>query len=120
LRIKLGESLPSVQRFDVPIEVTTSSLEALKYYSMGQKVAAEQGDVESIPFLRRAIELDPDFAIAYAGLTVAYGNLHQPSLALEYANKAYQLSDRVTEREKLRLSADHYYTTGELDKEIQT
>ena len=120
LRAKLGESLPSVQKFDVPIEATTPSLEALKNYSMGVTVGREKGDAPSIPFLKRAIELDPNFSMAYAGLSVSYGNLGQPSLALEYATKAYGLRDRVTEREKLRISANYFHATGELEKESQT
>ncbi len=120
LRAKLGESLPSVQKFDVPIEATTSSLEALKNYSMGITTGHEEGDAPSIPFFRRAIEVDPNFPTAYAELAVSYGNLGQPSLALEYATKAYQLRDRVTEREKLRISAVYFRATGELDKETQT
>ena len=120
LRTKLGESLPSVQKFDVPIETTTSSLEALKNYSMGVTIEHEKGEAPSVPFYKRAIELDPNFPMAYAGLAVAYTNLQQPSLALEYATKAYQLRDRVTEREKLNISADYFAATGELDKEAQT
>ncbi|MGB8721323.1 MAG: serine/threonine-protein kinase [Terriglobales bacterium] len=120
LRTKLGESLPSVQKFDVPIEATTSSLEALKNYSMGITVGREKGDAPSIPFLKRAIELDPNFPMAYSGLSMLYGNLGQPSLALEYATKAYGLRDRVTEREKLRISATYFHATGEVEKESQT
>ncbi|MGA9390350.1 MAG: protein kinase [Candidatus Sulfotelmatobacter sp.] len=120
IRAKLGESLPSVQKFDVPIEATTSSLEALKNYSMGNTIGREKGDAPSIPFLKRAIELDPNFPMGYAGLSIRYGNLGQPSLALEYATKAYGLRDRVTEREKLRISADYFYARGELEKEAQT
>jgi eukaryotic-like serine/threonine-protein kinase len=120
LRTKLGESLPSVQKFDVPIDVTTSSLEALKNYSMGVRAGRENGDAPSIPFFKRAIELDPNFPRAYASLSICYGNLGQPTLALEYATKAYQLRNRVTEREKLHISADYFFATGELDKEIQT
>jgi serine/threonine protein kinase/tetratricopeptide (TPR) repeat protein len=120
LRAKLGESLPSVQKFDVPIEATTSSLEALKNYSMGITVGREKGDAPSIPFLKRAIELDPNFPMAYAGLSVSYGNLGQPSLALEYATKAYGLRDRGTEREKLRITADYFLATGEVEKQSQT
>jgi serine/threonine protein kinase/tetratricopeptide (TPR) repeat protein len=120
LRTKLGESLPSVQKFDVPIAATTSNLEALKNYSMSITIGREKGDAPSIPFLKRAIELDPNFPMAYAALSISYGNLGQRSLALEYATKAYELRDRVTEREKLRLSADYFVATGELDKESQT
>jgi len=119
LRTKLGESLPSVQKFDVPIEATTSSLEALQSYSMGIKIEREKGDAPSIPFLKRAIELDPNFAQAYAGLAAKYSNLSQPSLALEYATKAYQLRDRVSEREKLRISATYFQVTGEVEKAAQ-
>jgi len=120
LRVKLGESLPSVQKFDVPVEATTSSLEALKTYSMAITIGREKGDAPSMPFLKRAIELDPNFPMAYAGLAISYINLGQPSLALEYATKAYGLRDRVTEREKLRISADYFRATGEVEKESQT
>jgi tetratricopeptide (TPR) repeat protein len=119
LRTKLGESLPSVQKFDVPIEATTSSLEALKNYSMGMKIRREKGAAPSIPFLKQAIELDPNFPMAYAGLAIAYHSLQQPSLALEYATKAYQLRDRVSERERLRISANYFDATGEIEKEMQ-
>ena len=119
LRTKLGESLPSVQKFDVPVEATTSSLEALKNYSMGITIMREKGDAPSIPFFKRAIELDPNFPIAYSALSVSCGNLNQRSLALEYATKAYQLRDRVTEREKLRITASYFNATGELDREAQ-
>ena len=119
LRTKLGESLPSVQKFDVPIEATTSSLEALKNYSMGSKVADEKGDAAGIPFFKRAIELDPNFPTAYADLANSYANLNQPSLAREYVTKAYYLRDRVTEKEKLDISAIYFGATGEVDKEVQ-
>ena len=120
LRTKLGESLPSVQKFEVPIEATTSSLEALKNYSMSITIGREKGDAPSIPFLKRAIELDPNFPMAYAGLAVSYANMQQPSLAVEYATKAYQLRDRVTEREKLRITADYFRALGDFEKEAQT
>ena len=120
LRVKLGESLPSVQKFDVPIEATTSSLEALRNYSMGVRVYLQEGNAPSIPFFKRAIELDPNFPMAYATLSIVHGFLQQPSLQLEYATKAYQLSDRVTEREKLRITAGYFDATGELDKEAET
>jgi len=120
LRTKLGESLPSVQRFDVPIEASTSSLEALKAYSMGITVGHERGDTPSIPFLKRAIEIDPSFPMAYAALAVLYGNLNQPTLALENATKAYGLRDRASEREKLRIAAYYFRARGEIEKEAQT
>jgi len=121
LRTRLGESLASVQKFDVPIEATTPSLEALKTFSMGVTTQERNGDSEAVPFLRRAIELDPNFAMAYARLAVAYGNLGQPSLAAENLKKAYALRDRVSEREKFHITADYYaFATGELEKEAQT
>jgi len=121
LRNKLGESLASIQKFDVPIEATTPSLEALKAFSLGTTTARAKGDAEAIPFYRRAIELDPNFAVAYAGLGVSYANLAQPSLASENIKKAYGLRDRVSEREKMRITADYYaFATGELEKEAQT
>ncbi len=121
LRTKLGESLASVQKFDVPIEATTPSLEALKAFSLGTTTGRSRGGAEAIPFYRRAIELDPNFAVAYAGLAIAYSNLGQPSLARQNIEKAYQLRDRVSEREKMRVTADYYdIATGELEKEAQT
>jgi serine/threonine protein kinase len=105
-----------------PVEqATTSSLEALKAYSMGVRTKKEKGDSEAIPFYRRAIELDPKFAVAYADLGVCYGNLSQASLAAENIKKAYDLRGRVSERENLRISAYYYaFATGELEKEAQT
>jgi serine/threonine protein kinase/Tfp pilus assembly protein PilF len=121
LRTRLGESLVSVQKFDVPIEATTPSLEALKAFSMGVTSQELKGDAEAIPFLRRAIELDPNFAMAFARLAVSYGNLGQPSLAAENLKKAYVLRDRVSEREKFHITADYYrWATGEYEKEAQT
>jgi serine/threonine protein kinase/Tfp pilus assembly protein PilF len=120
LRTKLGESLASVQKFDVPIEATTPSLEALKTFSMGVTTQAQRGDAEAIPFFKRAIEIDPSFAMSYARLGISYANLGQPSLALENLEKAYALRDRVSVREKLHITADYAYATGELEKEAQT
>jgi len=119
LRAKLGESLPSVQKFDVPIEATTSSLEALNNYSMGLKIRSDMGDAACLPFLRRALDLDPNFPMGYAALATSYANLNQPSLAVEYAAKAYQLRDRATEREKLRISATYFRARGESENAIQ-
>ena len=117
LRAKLGESLASVQKFSTPIdEATTSSLEALKAYSMGRRAVSLKGDVVGLPFHQRAVELDPNFAAAYAALAVSYGNLGQATRAIDYAKKAYELRDRVSEREKYRLIAMyHNFATGDLD-----
>ncbi len=117
LREKLGESLASVQKFDVPVEATTPSLEALKAYSMGITTGRTKGDAEAIPFMKRAIELDPDFAMAYTGIAVEYGNLGRADLAAENAKKAYSLRDRVSERERYRISAFYFdKVTGEIEK----
>jgi predicted Zn-dependent protease len=120
-RTKLGESLVSVQKFATPIEeATTPSLEALKAYSMGRRVVYAKGDVPGIPYYERALELDPNFALAYRGLAVAYVNTGQTTLALESAKKAYQLSDRVSEREKYAIAGRYYSdVTGELGKANQ-
>ncbi|HEY1469099.1 MAG TPA: serine/threonine-protein kinase [Candidatus Acidoferrum sp.] len=117
LRRKLGESLVTVEKFDVPVEATTPSLEALQAYSMGGRTRRRKGDAEAIPFFQRAIELDPNFALAYAGLSLAYFNLNQAGLAAENATKAYELRDRVSERERYRISTTYYHAvTGELEK----
>jgi len=117
LRRELGESLSSVQKFDVPIEqATTSSLEALKTYSLGSKVWNEQGESQAIPFFKRAVELDPNFAMAYGRLGLVYGILDEPTKSVEYLNKAFQLRDRVTEPEKYNISTQHYNATGEIEK----
>jgi eukaryotic-like serine/threonine-protein kinase len=121
LRGKLGESLASVQKFDVPIEVTTTSLEALKAFSMGVATGDTRGAAAAIPFFKHALELDPNFAMAYAGIGVHYRNMGQASLAAENITKAFNLRDRVSEHEKYRISALYYnYVTGELDQAIQT
>ncbi len=120
LRGKLGESLATVQKFDVPVEATTASLEALKAFSMGITTFRTKGIAEAIPFYKRALELDPNFAVAYASLGVAYSDLGQASLAADNLKKAYALRDRVSEREKYRI-ASMYYTlvTGELEQATQ-
>jgi len=121
LRARLGESLASVQKFDVPVEATTTSLEALKAFSMGITTFRAKGNAEAIAFYRRALELDPNFAVAYASLGLVYANLGQASLAAENIKKAYALRDRVSEREKYRIAALYYsYVTGELEQSSQT
>ena len=120
LRAKLGESLATIQKFDVPVEATTASLEALKAFSMGITTFRTKGNAEAIPFYRRALELDPKFAVAYASLGLVYGNLGQASLAAENIKKAYDLRDGVSEREKYRISALYYdNVTGELEQATQ-
>jgi len=120
LRTQLGESLASVQKFDVPVEATTPSLEALKAFSLGVTTFRAKGNAEAIPFYKRAIELDPNFAVAYASLGVVYNNLGQASLAAENLKKAYDLRDRVSEREKYRITSMYYQLgTGEIEQATQ-
>jgi tetratricopeptide (TPR) repeat protein len=121
IRSKLGESLSSIEKFNVPVEAaTTSSLAALKAYSMGVQTNYGRGDAESISFFKEAVALDPNFAVAYTKLGVIYNNLGQAGLAIENIKKAYELRDRTSEREKLYITA-HYYgeATGELDKALE-
>jgi eukaryotic-like serine/threonine-protein kinase len=121
LRGALGESLATVQKFNVPLDqATTPSLEALKARSMGVKTARAKGDSESLLFFKRAVELDPNFALAYVDLGIAYNNLGQTSLALDNLKKAYALRDRVSEREKYDIAANYYFATGDLERAIQT
>ncbi|HMK22538.1 MAG TPA: tetratricopeptide repeat protein, partial [Terriglobales bacterium] len=121
MRGKLGESLASVQKYATPIEeATTTSLEALKAYSMGRRAGYSRGDALAVPYYQRALELDPNFALAYRALAAAYTNLAQPSRAAENAKRAFELRERVSEREKYAVTARYYTdTTGELEKAIQ-
>ena len=122
LRKKVGESLSTIQKYDTPIkEATTPSLDALKAYSLGIKIRSLQGDAAAIPLFKSAIELDPSFAMAFARLGISYLNLAQFGLANENFQTAYGLRERVSERERLTISA-YYFTwvTGELDKANET
>jgi serine/threonine protein kinase/Flp pilus assembly protein TadD len=121
LRNKLGESLASVEKYNTPLEeATTSSLEALKAYTEHLKMEREQGDAASIPYLKRSIEFDPNFALAYAALGGAYSNLNRPNLARENFKKAYELRERVSVRERYQIDAFYYtFVTGEIEKAIQ-
>src|SRR5258705_5470654 len=120
LREKLGESLNSLQRFDAPLEVTTSSLEALKAYSLAAEQANRGKWIEAMDHYKHALELDPNFASSYSGLGVSYANTNQPKLAGENMAKAYALRARVDELERLRITSFYYfYDTGELDKYIE-
>jgi serine/threonine protein kinase/Flp pilus assembly protein TadD len=118
LRQKLGESLSSIKKFEVPIEqATTSSLEALKAYAMGTDERNRGRARESLVFFKRAVELDPNFAMAYARIAVFYVNQGQFELANGYVQKAFDLRERVSERERLYISEKYYnYVTGEFDK----
>ena len=122
LRSELGESLATVQKFDVPLEqATTSSLEALKAYSLGNKANDEKGPAAALPYHQRAIELDPNFAMGYEAVGDDYSGLGETGRASEYYTKAFQLREHASERERLEITANYYQgVTGELDKSAQT
>jgi len=122
LRGELGETLATVQKFDVPLaQATTSSLEALKAYSLGEKAYREKGQAAALPYHQRAIEVDPNFAMGYWAVGYDYHTLGELGRASEYFNKAFQLREHASEREKLEITADYYQdVTGELDKAAQT
>ncbi len=108
IRSKLGESLRTVRKFDTPVEqATTPSLDALKAYSLGRRVMGSD-DVAAVPFFRRAISLDPNFAMAYASLGSSYSNLGEPSLASENTKKAYELREQVSDRERFYIESNYY------------
>jgi eukaryotic-like serine/threonine-protein kinase len=122
IRGKLGESLSSIQKFNAPIEqATTTSLEALKVYSLGEAERNRGAEPESVPLFRRAIELDSSFAMAYAVLGQVYANLGESALAAEYTQKAFGLRERASDQEKFYISS-HYYdnVTHDVDSAIQT
>jgi eukaryotic-like serine/threonine-protein kinase len=121
LRGELGESLATVQKFDVPLaEATTSSLEALKTYSLGRKAQNEKGQAASLSYYQRAIELDPSFASGYEAMGLDYEGLGEVGRASGYLTKAFQLREHASEREKLTITANYFQNvTGELDKAAQ-
>jgi len=117
LRAELGESLATVQKFDIPLEhATTSSLEALKAYSLGQRADREQGPAAALPYHQRAIQLDPNFAMGFMAVGSEYYSLSQTGRASEYLARAFELRDHASEREKLAITATYYLNTGELGK----
>ena len=122
LRGELGESLASVQQFDMPLaHATTSSLEALKQYSFGDKAYREKGAAAELIYNQRAIQLDPDFASAYEAVGDDYFSMGELGHANEYFTKAFQLRDHASERERLSITANYYQmVTGQLEKAAQT
>jgi tetratricopeptide (TPR) repeat protein len=122
IRSKLGESLSTVQKFDTPLQqATTTSLEALKAYSLGGKVWSTTGSAAAIPFYKHAIELDTNFALAYAWLGRMYGEIGESGIAADYTRKAYELRERPSEPEKYFISATFHITvTGNMEKAEQT
>ena len=122
MRTELGESLATVQKFDVALaQATTSSLEALKTYSLGEKCFYYKDPASAPPYFERALELDPNFAMAYVQFGNTYLRLNEPGRAKECFAKAFALRDHTSELEKLNIAAEYYgYTTGELDKALRS
>ena len=119
LRKKLGESLASVQKYDKPLsEATTSSLEALKAFSLGDMKHQSFDELGALPLYQRAVELDPNFAMAYARLGTVYSNLGQSELSESNRQKAFELRDRASEHEKLYIMSHYFVDSGQLDKGI--
>ena len=122
IRNKLGESLSTMQRFDTPLEqATTPSLEALRAFSFGNKVMYATGSAAAIPFFKHAIELDPNFALAYAWLGRMYEDIGESGAAADYTRKAYELRDRTSELENYLISTFfHILATGNMEKAEQS
>ena len=118
LRGKLGESLSSVEKYATPVEeATTPSLEALRAYRLGWNTRFMKGETAALPFFKRAVELDPNFAEAYRAMAVAYSNLNEVELGAGNARKAYELREKVSERERLSIEGTYYvHATGELER----
>jgi tetratricopeptide (TPR) repeat protein len=122
LRVDLGESLGTVQRFDTPlVEATTPSLEALRAFTMGRKAINEKGEAAALPYHLRAIELDPGFAVAYRAAGADYGGMGETGRAMEYYAKAFEARERASGLERLMITTIYYENvTGELGKAAQT
>jgi tetratricopeptide (TPR) repeat protein/predicted Ser/Thr protein kinase len=119
LRGELGESLATVQKLDVRLsEATTSSLEALKSFTLGDQKRSMSDELASVPFYVRAIELDPNFALAYARLGTVYRDSGEPEKSEQFRNKAFELKDHASERERLYITSHYYADRGELEKGI--
>src|SRR5215469_10752473 len=121
IRNKLGESLSTIQKFDIPLELaTTPSLEALKAYSSGTQALRTKGPDAAAPFFKHAVELDPNFAVAYAYLGVMASSALEPGLSVDYRTKAFELRDRTSEAENYWITAAyHKGVTGNIPKAIE-
>jgi len=122
LRGKLGESLSTVQKYATPVEeATTPSLEALKAYSLGRKTHYAKGGISALPFYKRAVDLDPNFAMPYVLMSVVHFYRNEVGRGAENARKAYELRGKVSERERFFIEGNYYVVvTGELEKAAQT
>jgi tetratricopeptide (TPR) repeat protein len=121
-RSRVGESLTTVEKHNTPLETaTTSSLEALKAYSTAIQVSFTAGFPEALPHLKRAVEVDPQFAMAYAFMGLTYSNIGESALSMESTKKAYELRERASDREKFFITTLYERNvTGNLEKEQQT
>jgi len=121
VRRKLGESLPSLEKFNKPLmEATTSSLEALQAYSNAQIIRSRQGNIAALPYAKKAIELDPNFAQAYWFLGILYQGSAETTLATQNFQRAFELRNRVTERERYTIENAYYrWVTGEIPKALE-
>jgi eukaryotic-like serine/threonine-protein kinase len=121
MRRRLGESLASVQKYDAPLEqATTPSLEALKAYSLGNRTLRTKGETAALPWFKRAVELDPNFAMAFARMGLVYDNLSEVGISREFRRKAYELRKNVSERERFAIEGGYYSkVTGQLEKVLQ-
>jgi eukaryotic-like serine/threonine-protein kinase len=121
LRGQLGESLASVQKFDVPLaDATTNSLEALKNFSQGRKAQNVQGSAAGLQYMQRAIELDPNFALGYRSVATVYNNLSESERARAYFSKSFELRDHASEKERMLITGDYYaFVTGEIEKAVK-
>jgi serine/threonine protein kinase/tetratricopeptide (TPR) repeat protein len=121
-RTRVGESLATVEKHDTPLyEATTPSLEALKAYSAGMRASFTGGFADAVPLLKRAVEIDPQFATAYASLGLMYSNIGESVLAMESTRKAYQLSEYASDRERFFITTlYHRDVTGNLEKAQQS
>jgi serine/threonine protein kinase/tetratricopeptide (TPR) repeat protein len=121
-RTRVGESLATVEKHDTPLEeATTPSLEALKAYSTAWKVLSSTGTAAAVPLYKRAVEIDPKFAMAHANLGLAYSTIGESALSAQSISQAYQLRDRTSDREKFFITASYeVQVTGNLEKAQQT
>ncbi len=122
LRSELGEPADSLKKFNLPLErASSSSVEALQSFAQGRRLTHESGSLEAVPALKKAIELDPRFALAHSNLAVSYYNLNQNALAADNIRQAFELADRQTVRDRLHITTLYYdLGTGDIQKAIQS
>lgn len=122
LRGQLGENPDSVKKFNLPLErATSSSVDAIKSFAEGRRLSREQGSLDAVPALKKAIELDPKFALARSNLAVCYYNLNQNALAADSIRQAFEMADRQTVRDRLHITTLYYdLGTGDVQKAIQS